>query len=68
VAEQLRQENETLKRKIDELSKEVKEEALKNVKSSEIDLDFSDEMPKLLIGDSSYSLPQLPSGDNKDKG
>jgi len=50
------------------LSKEVKEEALKKVDSLEIDLDFSDEKPKLLIGDSTYSLPQLPSGDRQDKG
>ena len=68
VAEQLRQENETLKRKLDELSKEVKEEGLKNVDSLEIDLDFSDEKPKLSIGDSTYNLPQLPSGDRQDKG
>ncbi|MDM8542241.1 hypothetical protein QUF90_14260 [Desulfococcaceae bacterium HSG9] len=68
VAEQFRQENETLKRKIDELSREVKEEAFKKTNSLEIDLDFSDEKPILSIGHSTYSLPQLPSRDNNGKG
>jgi len=68
VAEQFRQENETLKRKIDELSREVKEEAFKKADSLEIDLDFSNERPTLSIGDSIYSLPQLPPRDKNGKG
>ncbi len=68
VAEQFRQENESLTNKIDELSKEIKEEAFTKADSLEIDLDFSGEKPKLSIGDAVYNLPQLPSGDDKEKG
>jgi hypothetical protein len=68
VAEQFRQENESLKNKIDELSKEVKEEVFTKADSLEIDLDFSNKKPKLLIGNTIYNLPQLPSSDNKEMG
>jgi len=68
VAEQFRQENESLRNKIDGLSEEVKEEAFAKADSLEIDLDFSDEKPILSIGDAVHKLPQLPAGDNKEKG
>jgi hypothetical protein len=63
VAEQFRQENESLKKNIDELSEEIKKEEFAKVDSLKIDLDLSDEKPKLSIGDAIYNLPQLPLGD-----
>jgi hypothetical protein len=68
VAEQYRQENESLRNKIDGLSEEVKDEAFAKADSLKIDLDFSDEKPILSIGDAVHKLPQLPAGDNKEKG
>jgi len=64
VAEQFRQENEALKRKLDELSQEVKKEALEKTNNLDVDLDFSADKPKLMIGDTSYDLPALPSSDD----
>jgi len=64
VAEQLRQENEALKMKLDELSQEVQREALEKTNNLDVDLDFSAEKPKLMMGDTSYDLPALPSSDD----
>lgn len=61
VAEQFRQENELLKREIDDISKNAEKEASVKVDELNIDLDFSHEKPKVLIGDDSYNLPALPS-------
>ena len=64
VAEQFRQENEALKRKIDEISQEAQKKAFEKADNLDIDLDFSDEKPKLIMGDTSYDLPALPSSDD----
>ncbi len=64
VAEQFRQENEALKRKIEEISQEVQKESFEKADNVSIDLDFSGEKPKLLMGDTSYDLPALPLGDD----
>jgi len=66
VAEQFRQENEALKMKLDEISQEVQREAFEKTNNLDVDLDFSAEKPKLMMGDASYDLPALPSsGDTK---
>ncbi len=62
VAEQFLQENEALKIKIDELSREVQKEAFEK-----IELDFSDEKPKLIMGGTSNDSPALPSSDDTKK-
>ena len=60
VAEQFRQENELLKREIDDISKTAKKEVSEKVDNLNIDLDFSHEKPKFMIGGNSYNLPALP--------
>lgn len=64
VAEQFRQENELLRRKIDEISKDAEEEASAKVDKLNMDLDFSYEKPKFIIGGDSYNLPALPSSND----
>jgi len=56
-----------LKIKIDELSEKACREAIDYLDKVNIDLDFSDESAKLLVGDTSYDLPSLPSTEIKEK-
>lgn len=64
VAEQFLRENEELKNKFDEIFEETQKKAFKHADDLDIDFDFSDENPKLMIGDNSYDLPALPSNDS----
>jgi len=46
--------------KIDEIYREVKEEAHIKADNLDIDLDFTNENPTLSVGDETYNLPEMP--------
>lgn len=65
IAEQFRQENEDLIKKIDEITMEVKEDSNRRTSNLELDFDFSDQTPVLLIGGKGIDLPALPSSNKR---
>lgn len=62
VAEQFREENESLKAKVHELTSVAEAEIVQRTRDSDPTVDTSSNTPVLVLGEKRTSLPALPSG------